>query len=144
MRTTYPHFTMPGYGVRVQDGMFQFIPWQHLSGGGAREHGEVVRGPRHFTVTPNEPLVAPPIQKRTPQQRLSSLSQKWIEDTRKAGGIPGLSDAKVSELVGRSWKRGDPFTAEDVRAAAATMLSEAENKYEASERKKIVRTAPSD
>ena len=36
------------------------------------------------------------------------------------------------------------MTAEDVRAAAATLLTQAENKFEASERKKVVRTSPTD
>ena len=86
----------------------------------------------------------PPIQKRTPQQRLESLANSFMEDCMAAGRIPGVDDEKTRELVGESWRQGRPFTAEDVRTAAATLLQQAENRFEASERKKVVRTAPRD
>ena len=145
MRVDNPGLELPGHVLRLQGGMFTFVPWRQASGGGAREEGHVVRGPRVYELGFDEdPFPVDPIRRRTPQQRVESLTRKFLEDCRRAGKVPGLSDEKVTELTANSWKRGQPFTGEHVRQVAASLLADAENRYEASERKKVVRTSPTD
>ena len=91
-----------------------------------------------------DPWQVEPVRKRTHQQRTDSMMENLLENWKQTGTIPGLSEEKVSELVSRSWKRGQPLTAADIRIAAGNLLQEAEGRFEASERKKVVRTAPSD
>ena len=145
MRQAYPDFIMPGYAMRVdEDGMFSFIPWNEASFGGARDpdRPQDFLSPRAYSADVKWDV--PPIQKRTAQQRLDSLANSFMEDCQKAGRIPGVDDETTRELVGESWRAGQPFSAEDVVAAARTLLQQAENKFEAAERKKVVRTSPTD
>lgn len=148
MRQAYPDFRMPGFVLRIDaDGMSSFVPWHQAAGGGALDPNrpEEDLPMRALRATWDEdPFPVDPIRKRTPQQRTESMMDNLVADWKRTGTIPGLSDEKVKELVGRSWKQGRPLTAAQVRAAAAALLQEAENRYEAAERKKVVRTAPSD
>jgi len=140
MQREYPHFAMPGYVIRLEAGLFSFVRWDDASYGG--QGGP--RSPRAYELVPTEPLVAPPIRKRTPQQRLESLANNWDPDIRKAGTVPGLTEAQLEDVVGRAWRRGEPVTRTKVEEFAAEMLKRAENRFEAAERKRTVRTAPSD
>ena len=145
MRAAYPDYQMPGYVMRHDaDGTVSFVPSKQATFGGARDPSRPQdwQSPRGFSGEVSWDV--PPIVKRTPQQRLESLANSFMEDVRKAGRIPGIDDAKTRELVGESWHSGRPFTAEDVRAAAATLLQQAETKFESAERKKVVRTSPTD
>lgn len=137
MRQAWPDFVMPGHVMRIENGLTSFVP-DHQA---AHAHGN---GRALNTYYESEQSVAEmfpvdPIKKRTPQERLDSLTKRIVES-----GLVGLSEEKVQELVGRSWRRGKPLAAEDIRTAAATLLQGAESSYEASERRKVVRTAPSD
>lgn len=86
-----------------------------------------------------------PIRRRTPQERKASLISRWWESCKRAGTVPGMTDEQLTHLFGREWVTGkSEITYADIERMAATMLADAENKYEASERKKVVRTAPSD
>lgn len=84
-----------------------------------------------------------PIRKRTPQERLASMTTKLMggETGQEAAanmllrmlsgagaGIDGLSDEQVSEITGASWKGGDPLDGETVRRVAANYLGQAERK----------------
>lgn len=84
-----------------------------------------------------------PIRKRTPQQRLASMTAKLQggETGQEAAanmllrmlggagaGIDGLTDEQVSEITGASWKGGDPLDGETVRRVAANYLGQAEKK----------------
>lgn len=148
MRQAYPEFRMPGYVLRIEaDGLSSFVPWHQAAGGGSfdPERPEENLPLRPLQATWDEdPFPTDPIAKRTPQERTDSMMENLLEGWKRTGTIPGLSEEKVSELVARSWKRGQPLSAEDVRTAAANLLGEAENRFEATERRKVVRTAPSD
>ena len=148
MRAAYPDFRMPGYVMRLDaDGKTSFVPWSKAAGGGARDprRPEEDLPLRTYQVGWDEdPFPTDPIAKRTPQERTDSMMSRLVEGWKETGTIPGLSEEKVSELVARSWKRGQPLAAEDIRTAAANLLADAEVKYELSERKKVVRTSPSD
>ena len=83
-----------------------------------------------------------PIRKRTPQERLASMTAKLSGGERGqdaaanmllamlAGnaGMDGLSDEQARAISGASWKGGDPIDAETVRRVAANYLGEAERK----------------
>lgn len=79
-----------------------------------------------------------PIVKRTPQQRRDSMVRNWFEECKRAGTIPGLSDEKVSEILGETWVTGtSEMTIEVVERLAAAMLQTAENKKNAADDKKV-------
>lgn len=85
-----------------------------------------------------------PIVKRTPQERLASMTVKLMQGERGQdgaakmlldmlqgagdGNMDGLSEEKVKEITGASWKAGDPIDASTVRGVAARYLGEAERK----------------
>ena len=83
-----------------------------------------------------------PIVKRTPQERLASMTAKLMggESGQEAaakmlldmlsgkGDVDGLTDEQVQEITGKSWKGGDPIDAETVRRVAAKYLGSAERK----------------
>ncbi len=84
-----------------------------------------------------------PIRKRTPLERKESLVKRWWEECRAAGRVPGLSDAKVSELIGDDWRTGSSkMTIEVVERLAAAMLQDAENRKKAKDFKTL--TGPID
>lgn len=83
-----------------------------------------------------------PIVKRTPQERLASLTNKltggqsgqdaaasmmiqMLSGTRSHGS---MTDEEVKAITGSSWKAGDPISAEAVRNVAAHYLGTAERK----------------
>ena len=144
MRQAHPAFVMPGHVMRIDaDGYTEFVP-DHLAVDPWSGKGRALQTAYRSKETIKElfPTEKPRV-KRTPQQRVDSM-QKHMQDDAQRGGFPGLSEEKVQELVRRAWKRGQPVSADDVRKVAAGMIQEAENKFEASERKKVTRTAPSD
>lgn len=148
MRQAYPGFQMPGYVMRIDaDQMTSFVPWHEAAGGGAidpnRPEEDLPMRPIVSTWD-EDPFPVDPIRKRTPQERTDSMMENLLAGQRELGQEMGLSEDKVIELTARSWKRGQPVTAEHVRAVAASLLRDAENRFEASERKKIVRTSPTD
>jgi hypothetical protein len=86
------------------------------------DSGKIMRQTAMF-----DPL--PPIQKRTPADRVDSLMLKWIDDMKRAGTIPGVDEEKVKEIVGAAFVAGrTEITAEVVRQVAAHFLQDAENK----------------
>ncbi len=86
-----------------------------------------------------------PIVKRTPQERLASMTAKLAGGERGQdaaakmllqllsgnAGMDGLTDEQVKEITGKSWRGGDPLDAETVRAVAARYLGEAEKQVAA-------------
>ena len=148
MRRAYPNLVIPGHVLRIDaEGTFSIVPWQKAAYGGSYDPQRPEEDLPLKTYTlgwDEDPFPVDPIRKRSPQERMDSMMTRLVGDWRKTGGIPGLSEEKIRELVGRSWKRGNPLTAAQVRTAVATLLQNAETKYEASERRKVVRTAPSD
>jgi hypothetical protein len=81
-----------------------------------------------------------PIKKRTPMQRVDSLMLRFIDDCKKTGTVPGLDDARISHILGESWKAGrNEVTAEVIRRVAASFLAKAEREHEAKLAKQITR-----
>lgn len=119
-----------GYVLRFDynSQMFSVEPWQ-----------QVQPGRPHATTSDFGELT--PIVKRTPQQRIESLTLKMLEDVKRSGTIPGADDETMRDLVGEYWKRGrTEVTAEMVRAAAAKLLGMAEAKHEEKLDKQITRS----
>jgi hypothetical protein len=84
-----------------------------------------------------------PIRKRTPQERLASMTNKLMGGERgqeaaahmmlqmlqgAGDGVDALTDEKVAAITGASWKGGDPIDADTVRRVAARYLGQAERK----------------
>ncbi len=85
-----------------------------------------------------------PIRKRTPQERLASMTNKLTQGERGqeaaakmmmdmlsgagGGNMDGLDDETVKSITGASWKAGDPIDGDTVRRVAARYLGEAERK----------------
>jgi len=85
-----------------------------------------------------------PIRKRTPQERLASMTNKLTQGERGqeaaakmmldmlqgagGGNMDGLDDDSVKAITGASWQKGDPIDGDTVRRVAARYLGEAERK----------------
>lgn len=70
-----------------------------------------------------------PIRKRKPVERVDSLMLSLIKDCKQTGRVPGLSDAKIREIVGQGWKDGRlDITTEEVRRVCQYFLDDAEKK----------------
>lgn len=116
------------------DGTCQFIHWTKAN----RLTGDKDHKPGVYT--PNFDMVAelekglPPIQKRTPQQRVASLILKILSAAGENEGKLGLTDAQLKEILGESWKAGMPLTMQDARRIAAHFLSAAEVESKKQER----------
>jgi hypothetical protein len=81
-----------------------------------------------------------PVKKRTPQQRLDSLMQRFVDDCLRTGTVPGLQDPMISTILGMAWMSGkNQITASHVRTVAAWFLERAEREKERANRKLIVR-----
>jgi len=108
-----------GYVLRVQDGFTYIVPAKDATAQQAR--------PRTASVGLDAFGELPAINKRKPADRVDSLMLKWLEDMKAAGTVPGLSDAKVSEIVGEAWKSGRlEVTTEMVKTVASHFLAKAE------------------
>lgn len=76
----------------------------------------------------------PPIVKRTPQERVESLTRRLlqhIEDTYKTTGTPSIPQDLLDTIKAEYWRIGDPVkaegvSAETVRAIATEFLKRAE------------------
>jgi hypothetical protein len=102
------------------DGTVQLTHWSKVPG----TAGTPMRG--YVGTFDEDPWKLDPIRKRTRMERVDSLMLRFIEDCKKTGTVPGLSDAKVSEIVGEAWVTGrNEVTAEVVRSVAAHFLNEA-------------------
>jgi hypothetical protein len=143
MRREYPGWEAKGYVWRLEKGLASLVPWHQASGGGARDsQGRITKGPRVYQLEFDEnPFPVKPIKKRTPQERIESLISRFGEDMQ-AGRV--LKPEQLEDIAADSWKRGEPVNGEALRTVAAYCLGEAEKKFEATERKKIVRTSPTD
>lgn len=139
---SFSDWAAKGYVWRQElDGTLKLVHWSK-----AHMDNEV-RNPKFYVDKRDVREIFPtdPIQKRTPQQRLQSLVDKWWEDCRRHGTVPGLTSEEMTDLTGRSFTVGeDRVTYEDVKAIAAKMLNQAFAKQEAQEAKKVVRTSPTD
>lgn len=122
----------------------------HVTDPTANRLGEPGGGRRVYTVPdPTDDMRAAvnadsPIVKRTPQERLASMTTKLMQGEtgqegaakmlldmlagRNAGSMAGLTDEQVKAITGKSWKAGDPIDADTVRNVAARYLGEAERK----------------
>lgn len=136
---TADNLQFQGYVLRhdVLDGTWSVVHWTNA--GSDRDFGSI-RKPR-TAFDPNAFPKPELIRKRTPQERVDSLMLKFISDCRASGTVPGLDDARISAIVGSAWLNGrTEITAEVVRRVAQHFLQDAENKFNAAEDKRVVRT----
>ena len=113
---------LKGYVLRGDaDGTFTFVKWDQASFGG---QGAPLAG-RIYEPLSFAPL--DPIVKRTPQQRVDSLLLKIQEDCLRYKTVPGLTDAKIGEILGEKWETGkSKMTTDSARRVAAWFLAKAE------------------
>lgn len=133
---------LQGYVLRANDdGTMQFVHWTKATGGGGTFNGKPARPGRGYTATEDPWGDLPPIVKRTPQQRVDSLMVRFIEDCRKTGTVPGLSDARISAILGYTKNTNrDGVTAEDIRRIAQHFLTNAESKREDDLSRRVTRS----
>lgn len=133
---------MRGYVLRhdVLDGTYSVVPWTEASD----SRTQPVQGAGTFAPPP-------PIRKRTPAQRVDSLMLKWLDEMKRAGGLPPLRepdrsdpeawdkyladkramDDKIREIVGAAWVDGrTEITAEVVEKVARHFLEAAEKQHD--------------
>lgn len=113
------------------DDTYMLVHWTKSASGAERGQSNRPFGAPRMAHDPYAFSPPPPIVKRTPAQRREALAKRWFEHCRRAGGIPGLSDEQVTELLGENWKNGDrEITYADVERLAQVMLERAEAKHE--------------
>lgn len=127
----------------------------HFTDPTANRLGEPGGGRRSFTIADPLPSMQAqvkgesPIVKRTPQERLASMTVKLMQGETgqdaaakmmltmmHGGGLEGLSDEEVKSITGASWKAGDPIDGDTVRRVAARYLGQAERKVAEQAREK--------
>lgn len=142
-REAAENLQLQGYVLRY-DAMantYMVVPWMQATGAVGEGDRKAVQQSMEQGGAYFEPL--PEIRRRTPEQRLNSLMLKWIEDCKKAGTVPGISDEKIKEIVGAAFVAGKTeITAEVVRTVAAHFLQEAENKRKVDNYKKVTVEGP--
>lgn len=67
----------------------------------------------------------PRLKRRTPQERIESLTKRLIDAWREN---PRIAEAILVEIQGEYWKQGTPVTAEALRGAASESLRDAERR----------------
>lgn len=140
MHREHPDLRMPGHVLRKDDdGLWSIVPDAQAAMPWSGK-GKALDTAYRSKESIKELFPVDPIRKRTPQERIASMAERLAEDM-KAGR---LTQEHLKDIEVRSWARGEPVSGEAIQAVAAAALQMAENKFEASESKKITRTAPSD
>jgi hypothetical protein len=138
-QSTADELKLQGYVLRMEplDGSWSVVPWYDASLGDTfGTLREPVTGQGTF-----EPLE--PIKKRTPMERVDSLMLRFIDDCKKAGTVPLMSDDRISLIIGEAWRaRRSEITWDVVRKVAADFLQKAENKRRADDFKKVADLNP--
>lgn len=99
-------------------------------------------GGRQKTYVLENAFIVEPIKKRRPQQRVDSLMLGLIDESKKTGLAPLLTDPRVAEVVSQAARDGRTgVTAEEVRRIAQLFLDRAEK--ERNERESHMVTRPS-
>jgi len=85
-----------------------------------------------FSGTPqggSQDFALEPLRKRPGTEKRNSLVDKWVDDIKATGTVPGLSDEKMTEILGTKWITGvSVVTGDTVMAIAEYFLQDAENK----------------
>lgn len=97
-------------------------------------------GGRQKTYVLENAFQVEPIKKRTPQKRVDSLMLGLIDESKKTGLAPLLSDPRVKEIVSQAAIDGRTgVTAEEVRRIAQLFLDRAEKERNERESHLVVR-----
>lgn len=110
---------------------------------GRRDHR--MRDPVLASDKPIEELFPglPPKVKRTPHQRIESLTKRLLveaERHRKVFGFMSLPEEILREIEGEYWKVGTPITVHDLRRIAMHLLEQAERRDSQAQAKRVTRT----
>lgn len=130
-------------------GKVRLIPWNHAASDNTdprekqwdtvKKDGPVeIRTRRKFGPAPVFDKPAP-LVRRTPAARSKSLAARMMLEVQKAGVLPGQNDPRIEQIVGESWKEGEPVTGEMVTTLAAKMLQQAENVKQRADYKRVTR-----
>jgi hypothetical protein len=83
------------------------------------------------------------MKRRTPHEKVAAFAQRIMEDAKRCGTVPGLSDEKMSEIMGEAWKTGRAaVTAEAVQRVAQHYMGVGEKENKAADDKRVVRAHP--
>lgn len=128
-----------GYVVRANsDGTVEFVHWTRSTAnrqtpGSQNPDGSSFEGLRTYAQTDGswhddatEAVEQEfPMHRRTPQERVDAMTRRLMSEVGKTG-MTGLPDDLIKGVVGESWKRGEPISAEVARKVAAHFLGTAE------------------
>lgn len=131
---------LDGYVVRASgDKTIRFVHWteptvNRQTPGSQDPDGRTREGLRTYVQTKGDWIEegmaaleeAHPMVRRTPQQRMESMTARLMSEVAKTGSVTGLSEDLVRSIAGESWKKGEPITAEAVRRVAAHFLGNAQ------------------
>lgn len=123
-----------GYGVRADsDGMVGFVPWTETAMF-RQEHGVKVRE----DITPDLEQMREeverdhPIVRTTPQAKQARVAKRIASN-------PVLAESAVASVLEESWRRGQAVTGTDIQAAAAKLLTRAEQDNKEADSHRITR-----
>lgn len=100
------------------DGTTQLVHWRDVPGTAGRPLRDNL-GSAQFT--------APPIRKRTPVERVDSLMLRWINDMKRAGGLPTLNSGVAPRVALEGGGTRPPTTAEKEEFARRKRFEEDQN-----------------
>ncbi len=117
----YRNVVLNGYVCQtdVVDATIRLVPWEEST-------FAMTKGDKPFPIVPYDREAMRqdverehPINKRTPQKKREAVANRMKAD-------PVLAEWVIRDIQAESWKRGQMVTGEDIEAAAAKMLSNAE------------------
>jgi hypothetical protein len=115
----YEGWQMKGYHWRYElDGSAMLVPWTDVPGTAGRPF-RANRGSAGFT--------APPIVKRKPIERVDAMMLRWINDMKRAGGLPTLQSGIAPRVRMDDGTTRPPTTAEKEDAARRRKLEQEQN-----------------
>lgn len=130
-----------GWVASVTEKGVEWVPWWKAMAPGPTGSDRPFRGIKFATYGSREELEEakrvgaeyasrrmdplPPIVKRTPQQRIESLTKRLVDIWKEN---PRLAEAVLVEIQGEYWKVGTPVTIHALRAAASEALRDAERR----------------
>jgi hypothetical protein len=86
----------------------------------------------------------PPIVRRTPMERVDSMMLRLIDDCKRTGTVPLVSDDRIKAILGERWRAGKTdLTAEDIRTVASHLLARAEQQRKVDDFNKVADLNPS-
>ena len=134
---------LEGYVVRtdVVDQTVSFVRWDE-STFGRQETGVVAQSDMSADLEAMRQQLEQdhPMRRRTPQERVASMVLRLLDEAKKHGTIPGLSDEEIREITGMYWQTGQTqVTEEMVRRVVSHYLHQAQKSNREADSHRVTR-----